>query len=213
MIPSIAVADVMISGEISVHGSQANDAFIISQGTNYKVANKSRLFGWEQEAQSSQESLGRAWIGTMSNETITEVNVLEINFTSGVAKNSNFEINVTDGNFANNTFMIVSSTPLTILPDGNVIGSSATLVFSLFSGNTVVKGIGPGITVGSFTISSGSHLYIGFIIPPQGGNSVPSGLLIPPPPPPPGPPAPIQATSSNGPVAGSFSVQFSLTET
>lgn len=214
MIPAVAVADVMISGDISVHGSQASDAFVISQGTNYKVANKSRLFGWVPQNQSPQESLGIAWIGTMSNETITEVNVLEINFTSGVAKNSNFVINITDGRFANNTFMIVSNSPLSIVSGGNVQSSGETLIFSLYSGNTVVNGTGLGITVGSFQVGSNSHLYIGFYIPPQGGNGMHSTPLISPPTPPapPGPPAPIPTDPLNGPVSGSFSVQFSLDE-
>jgi hypothetical protein len=213
MIPAVAVADVIISGEISVQGSQTGDAFIINQGPNYKVANISHLFGWIPDKQSSQETMGTLWIGTMSNETITDVNVLEINFTSGVLKNSNFKINVTGGNFAKNTFMVVSNGPLTILPDGNIVGSNNMLEFSLYSGNSVVTGNGPGITEGSFNVSSDSHLYIGFFIPPQGGNGLQNGPVLPqPPPPPPAPPSPIQPNLINGPVSVSLEVQFYLTE-
>jgi hypothetical protein len=214
MIPAVAVADVMISGDISVQGKQAQDAFMITTGPNYKTANMSHLFGWVPETTSLQESMGTAWIGTMSNETITEVNVLEINFTSGVAKNSNFEINVTNGHFANNTFMIVSSSPLSIVSGGNVQSSGETLIFSLYSGNTIVTGNGLGITSGSFQVNSNSHLYIGFYIPPQGGNGGHNGPLInpPTPPDPPGPPVPIPISPLNGPVSGSFSVLFSLVE-
>lgn len=213
MIPAVAVADVLISGEVTVQGSQSGDAFIINQGPNYKVANSSGLFGWIPEKQSPQEILGNGWIGTMPNETITEVNVLEINFTSGIAKNSNFEINVTGGHFANNTFMIVSNGPLSILPDGNLLGSNIMLEFSLFSGNSVVTGNAPGITEGGFTVNPGSHLYIGFVIPPQSGIGSQNGPMIPQPPTNPlAVPSPIQPNSLSNPVRSSFGVEFYLTE-
>ncbi|WP_393972063.1 hypothetical protein OXIME_000666 [Oxyplasma meridianum] len=223
MIPAIAVADVMVSGQILIQGLQTSDTFIINHGTNYQSANGSGLFGWIPEKQSPQETLGTVWLGMMSNETITEVNVLEINFTSGVAKNSIFQIDVRNGDFAKNTFMIVSTSPLTILPDGNILGSNM-LEFSLYSGNSVVKGFPIGITEGSFIVSSWTHLYVGFFIPPQDGNSFQNGLvnppeLLPPPPPPPTPPSPpnpvpppMPPNSQIYPISASFIVQFGLTE-
>ncbi len=210
LIPAVAIADVIITGNVSVQVSQGQYAFTINPGPNYNTANNSKFFGWRQQNQSPDKYLGTAWIGTISNETITEVNVLEINFSSSIQKNSVFVINVTDGRFANNTFMIVSTSPLTILPDGNIFGSSGTLIFSLYSGNSVVTGNYPGITVGSFSVSPSTHLYVGFYIPPQGGmGDLKNNNSPPPPPDPPSPPSPRSPDTLE---TGSFVVQFYLTD-
>ena len=46
VLPAVAVADVMITGSVSVLGSNVQDSFYLSEGSNYAVANQTGVLGF-----------------------------------------------------------------------------------------------------------------------------------------------------------------------
>ncbi|WP_297216058.1 hypothetical protein, partial [Thermoplasma sp.] len=90
VLPAVAVADVLVVGFSGGTGVQIGPQFYIQPGSNYMAANSSVGFGWHPNKYSSQEILGNMTIGYSTNETIYEINVLDINFTN--TQYSNFTI-------------------------------------------------------------------------------------------------------------------------
>ena len=158
VLPAVAVADVMLTAYINGNETPVSDHFFVQQGSNYANANTLAGFTWTPQMSSESEILGSITLGYMSNETITEVNVLDVNFTSLTAP-ATFNITVTVPNggsvFQADTYIYFSESPQTVTSPGESVSlSSATA-------NT-------GVTV-SFTVSAGSIIYIGFIVG-SGGN-------------------------------------------
>ncbi|MCY0851379.1 MAG: hypothetical protein OWQ34_01405 [Thermoplasma acidophilum] len=113
VLPAVAVADVMVVGFSGGNGHQVGPAFYIQPGSNYLAANETVGFGWHQDKVSSTEYIGNITIGYITNETIYEINVLDINFTNA--------------NYGNLTILVNITAPF---PSGSVIYlSNATFVF------------------------------------------------------------------------------------
>jgi hypothetical protein len=157
VLPAVAVADVMITGNVGVTGTHAKDQFWVQPGSNYAAANTTTGFGWHAKSMSESEILGNITLGYMSNETIYEINVLDINFTAGTG-NFNITVNVpSSGNdaFPSGTYMYFSESPFYF--DGTSIDSlSAVQTVNLAtSGNTLISFLG---------VTSSTTIYISFSV-------------------------------------------------
>ena len=160
VLPAVAVADVMLTAY--VHGSETStgDAFTVQQGPNYANANALTGFSWVSQVNSEIEFLGSATIGFMSNETITEVNVLDINFT-GLMGSATFSITVeVTSVFPSGSYIYISDTPQSLVnvPPGTnlaVSGSSVPLTFTVTDSSTIYIGfeVGSGAGGGTFQLN------------------------------------------------------------
>lgn len=159
LLPAVAVADVLIDGNFGASATPVNDAFYVQEGPNYANAHSLTGLTWKSHTNNESEVLGNLSIGYMSNETITEINVLDINFTGS----GTFYLNVTVPNvpgvlFSTGSIMYVSSSPETF-------GSLGTTIYLTNSGTTPL----------SFSVTSSTILYIGFVV---GPNSMGGSFLV-----------------------------------
>ena len=155
ILPAVAVADVMITGNFGGNGVAVPDQFYIQPGSNYAVANATAGFGWHAKTTSESEILGNITLGYMSNETIYEINVLDINFTAGT------------GTF--NLTVIVPVSPGTDFPEGTTMYLSESPFY--FAGTTIessghvdtINLATSGSTTVSFTgVTSSTTIYMAF---------------------------------------------------
>jgi len=154
VLPAVAVADVMITANVNGVGVHAKDQFWVQPGSNYASANATANFGWHAKKVSESEILGNITLGVMSNETIYEINVLDINFTAGTG---NFVIYVTvpsgsHSDFPAGTMMYFSESPFAFT-DG-VLTYSGTQ-----SANLAVTGT---YTITFDGVTSGTTIYVAF---------------------------------------------------
>ena len=165
VLPAVAVADVMLTAYINGSETQVNDAFFVQQGSNYANANALTGFTWTPHVNSESEILGAITLGYMSNETIYEVNVLDVNFT-GLMGSAYFNITVTIPNaatggtvFPTDSFIYITDTSQSVvhLPSSISlsVSGSTTLSFTVTSSSTIYIGfeVGSGAGGGSFYLS------------------------------------------------------------
>ena len=164
LLPAVAVADVLVNGNFSGSATQVGDSFYIQEGPNYANAHSLAGLTWTSVTTSESEVLGSVSLGYMTNETITEINVLDINFTGS----GTFYFNVTVPNvpgvvFSTGSTMYISSSPETFHAPGNSIALDSS-----------------GTTSMSFTVTSSTTLYIGFLVDPDsnGGTFTVSMNLV-----------------------------------
>ena len=164
VLPAVAVADVMLTAYINGNEAPASDAFFVQQGSNYANAHALTGFTWTSQVTSESEILGGITLGYMTNETIFEVNVLDINFT-GLMGSATFNITVTIPNsetggavFPTDSFMYITDTPQSVsqLPSAISLSTTGphTLLFTVTSSSTIYLGfaVGSGAGGGSFFI-------------------------------------------------------------
>ena len=160
VLPAVAVADVMITGYVNGAGVQASDAFVVQPGSNYASANASAGFGWHANKLSESEILGTIYLGVMSNETIYEINVLDINFTS--SGYFNLTVNVptilpgsgTGGSAFPSSSEIYFSTTAFTFSNGAISPTSSSMEASLASGGST--------TINFHHVTSGTTIYVAF---------------------------------------------------
>ncbi|MGC8609036.1 MAG: hypothetical protein ACP5UV_04095 [Thermoplasmata archaeon] len=129
VLPAVAVADVLVVGYAGGTGMQIGPAFYIQHGENYMAANQTVGFGWHQNKANSQEVLGNMVFGYSTNETISEINVLDINFTNANYGNFTIILNVNDPSptgsiiyFSNASFAFNGTEIAADPPGGPLIG-------------------------------------------------------------------------------------------
>jgi len=162
ILPAVAVADVMISGSASITVNSTSDLFQVGPGPNYGPAQNMGLFNWTSIPVSESEDLGALDVNFTSNQTVNEINVLEI---------SQFKI---DTSSANNYFNITIDQISSLAPGStfDVFASESPLVFSgpdYQTGTDVQSGslVGSGtITMSFHDVTSGTVIYIGFVVGP-----------------------------------------------
>ena len=110
VLPAVAVADVMITGSVSVHGSNVPNSSYLSEGPNYAVANQTGVFGFLQ-APSGVASLGTVDIEGMSNLTVSMINVLEFNY--NVNATGTIHITESSSHYPIGSYMAFSPSPMT----------------------------------------------------------------------------------------------------
>ena len=160
VLPAVAVADVMLTAYVTGGETTVGDAFYVQPGPNYANANALAGFAWTPHVSSESEILGTVTIGYMSNETITEINVLDVNFT-GLGSNSayfNITVNVTS-DFPTGSYIYISNSPqsLATLPSAISLSTfqSVTDKFMVSSTSTIFIGftVGSGAGGGTFLLS------------------------------------------------------------
>ena len=77
IIPSVAVADVMVSGTLTISQTMAVPPVHFEPGSNYNTANELGLITWTPNSPSG--SMGTIDLEGSTNQTVTLVNVLDLN--------------------------------------------------------------------------------------------------------------------------------------
>ncbi len=94
VLPAVAVADVLVVGYSGGTGVSTPSLFYIQPGSNYMAAQELTGFTYVSNKASTTEYVGNiSDLGIMNNETIYEVNVLDINFTKAVTSGT-FNISI-----------------------------------------------------------------------------------------------------------------------
>ena len=149
VLPAVAVADVMITGSIAVHGSQAPAMVYLSKGPNYATAASNSLFTFTNGSGAATATIGTVDLEGMANANVSLLNVLDLNYS--VHSSGKLWVNVSETGFPSGAFVELSSTQVTSL------SSSASGVYLL--GST-------GGPHGPFSVSSGSGTYyVSFFLP------------------------------------------------
>ncbi len=178
VLPAVAVADVLVVGYSGGTGVQASPLFYIQPGSNYMAANQTTGFGWHARSSSESEVIGNITLGVMTNETIFEINVLDINFTSSHPGTFNITVNVPSAKSD-------AATGTSAFPFGSTIYfSTAPFMFSGTSITTSSTGdlqyadlATPGSTPITFTgVSSSTTIYVAFEV---GSATIGSGAGAP----------------------------------
>ena len=156
VLPAVAVADVMVTGYVNGVGTQAPDAFWVQDGSNYASAHSAAGFTWTANSQSESEILGTITLGVMTNETIYEINVLDINFSA--PGYFNLTVNVPSAlpssgasDFASGTSIYFSTSPFSFV--NGAISPTSTQVSLSNSGVT---------TINFGSVSSSTTIYVAF---------------------------------------------------
>ena len=167
VLPAVAVADVMLTAYVDGNEVAISDAFFVQQGSNYASAHALTGFTWTPKMTSESEILGNATLGYMSNETIYEVNVLDVNFTGLGTNSAYFNITVTVPNsqitggavFPTDSFIYItdSQQSITHLPSSVSlsVSGSTTFNFMVTGSSTIFIGfeVGSGAGGGTFLLS------------------------------------------------------------
>jgi hypothetical protein len=181
ILPAVAVADVMITGQISLESMHHHTAFEFQPGPNYPAANSTDSIGW---MPTDGNTMGMLDLQGSLLVTTQMVNVIDLNITvSNAAAPASFMglyLNVSSSTFPVGTVMVIST---------SMIG------FSALTGTAVTHYVGTPIsvdasslaTVVAVDLSENPHMvltgfsptetfYFGFILPP--GYYAGAGALL-----------------------------------
>ena len=145
VLPAVAVADVMISGSVTITGTSTTP-FWFSEGPNYAAASGAGVITWTPSTGTST-SFGTVDLEGASNLSISMINVAEFHYTGSAA--GNFYFNFT-GDFPSGAFAVISSGPIT-----SELTSSS-------SGQVPLSGTYSAL----LPVSGAGVWYIGFYLPP-----------------------------------------------
>lgn len=182
ILPAVAVAEVMVQGNISVESTVGSPAFYAQPGSNYAAAQglmPSDTSIWASIADSPSEIIGTLTLPTMTNETVWGVNIIDVNFTSSIVS-GNFFINISVSTaFSSGSYLYISESPMTLsslsgatpLTGTTTIGSSG-VVYSASLTSTVTLSL-------EYTgVSHGTTIYFGFETSPNGLGTAPGAAEI-----------------------------------
>lgn len=155
ILPAVAVADVMITGNVSIVGTQNTPVFVIQPGPNYGAANAAGAIVWNAQAPAPPEGpapMASFDLEGIANQTTGLANVLDLNVTIGSGVNGILYVNFT-GDFPAGAMVWVTAAPASIGDVMNQLGSPQPLNSASFS----FTGPFPGGT---------TTYYISFYLPP-----------------------------------------------
>ena len=153
VLPAVAVADVMISGSISVLGSQAPEMVYLSAGPNYGTAHNNNLFTFTNGTGSPTATIGSIELEGMADANVSLLNVLYLNYS--VPTSGMLWVNVSETGFPSLAYVELSQNKQTSL------SPSAPGVYAL---NDIPAHNGP------ISVSQGyGTYYVGFFLPPYPG--------------------------------------------
>ncbi|MHB8359523.1 MAG: hypothetical protein ACYDCP_08505 [Thermoplasmataceae archaeon] len=169
IIPSVAVADVMITGTVNVQGSQTSDVFVFTPGSNAPQAG-----GFiSMSPTSSAPYMADIDLENNVSMSVFTINVLQVNFKSAPGT---FTLNVSISTpFPGDSIMYYSTSPMALSDFSGTTPSSITstapiptAASGIYELNIHSKASQTGVPL---TISSTlTHVYIGFYVS-GGGNS------------------------------------------
>lgn len=157
ILPAVAVADVMITGQISIVGTDNTPVFSIEQGPNYENAveigsielTTGALQYCDQGDHELTTTVSTIDLQGISNEATSMINVLELVINKGTGM---FYLNLTESTLPDGTLMYISPTMMT---------------FNDLMTNGVDIGIGNApVALAELTVTAGDVFYLGFYLPP-----------------------------------------------
>lgn len=171
ILPAVAVADVMITGNVGVNGTANTAVFTFHEGSNFQAADGSVQF----TDYSAGQTMAHIGFGMVSNQTTFIINVLEIHFKSTLAPGM-FYLNSTGiSYFPAGSMMYLSLSPMSFgdftytgLPGATpVVTNPAITSFSLSGPSTY-----------SSPVTGGTIIYIGFFTPAYDGLSTTGEMTL-----------------------------------
>ena len=153
VLPAVAVADVMITGSVSVLGSNVQDSFYLSEGSNYAAANATGVFGFT-PAHSGVASMGTINLEGMSNLRVSMINVLKFNY--NVNATGAIHITENSSHFPKGSYMTFSPNQMTSMLDPTPPNPAGIMYLNQVGGQEKL-----GIT----STSLHGTFYIGFYLP------------------------------------------------
>lgn len=169
ILPAVAVADVMITGNVSIVGTQNTPIFYLQPGPNYPSAHAIGAIDWSpvMEATYNSEQVGPLPMATfdlegIANQTTALANVLDLNITINQGVTGILYLNFT-GNFPAGALVWITSSQVTV--------------------NDVMSGVGgQPLNSASFTFSGPFNggtttYYISFYLPPSASYAGSTGTI------------------------------------
>ncbi len=177
ILPAVAVADVLVTGTLTLESYHHHTAFEFQPGPNYGAANSTNSIGWIAQPESTQGIMGTVDLeGSLYVQT-EMINVLDLNFTlSNPAAPASFMglyLNVSSSTFIPGTIMVISDYQVTFAgmeatPVTSYSVGDPAIALSVGSPHTNIVAVdlsqNPHLLITSF--APGQTLYISFILPP-----------------------------------------------
>lgn len=120
ILPAVAVADVMITGNVSIVGTQNTPVFYLQPGPNYPSANAIGAINWNPQiigeptvAVNQPLPMATFDLEGISNQTTALANVLDLNVTIAAGVNGVLYVNFT-GDFPTGTLVWITSSMATV---------------------------------------------------------------------------------------------------
>ncbi len=172
ILPSVAIADVMISGSIGVNGTSNTAVFTYVPGTNFQAADGS--VSWN-AYHTANAYMGDLKFAKVSNQTTFIINVMEIQFQAGLAPGTFYLNSSIFSPFIVGSMMYLKLSPIafsdftyTGLPGATPsVVNPAVTAFQLQTDNTF-----------STPVSGGTTIYIGFFTPAYDGQAVTGEITL-----------------------------------
>lgn len=171
IMPAVAIADVMITGNVAIHGTNNSNTFWLEKGSNFQTADGS--VAWN--AYSSGNYMGDLRFAEVTNQTTFIINVMEIHFVSSLPT-GNFYLNSTVSSaFVSGSTMYLSLSPMSF-SDFSYSGLPGAVPVITNPAVTAFPLSGPQ----SFTtpVDGSTIIYIGFFTPPYDGASTLGELFL-----------------------------------
>lgn len=174
ILPAVAVADVLITGQVGITGTTNNSVFHFEIGPNFYQADDYIQFTANPEGQ----TMAHMGFDMAYNQTVLAINVLEIVFSAGASPGI-FYLNLTGlstATYPDGSYMYVSTSLMNfsdfLAPNSYASPGSPVvpIVLHVPSGNTV--------TSGPINVTGGSVLYIGFYLLGAGPSPETAELLV-----------------------------------
>ena len=186
ILPAVAVADVMITGEISLEGNHHHTAFEFQPGPNYYAANMSNSIGWmpaQGDTMGTLDLQGSIFVYTYM------INVIDLNTTvsnpAAPAQSKVLYLNVSSSTLPAGTIMTISTSEITF---AQLWGTPVTT----YTGTPIPVDTSSTSTVVAVDLSQNPPLaippigpsdtfYLGFILPPgtyQGTGATLTGQFV-----------------------------------
>lgn len=166
VLPGIVVADVLITGQALMTGTQNDAQFYFTKGPNYATASGSGYIHFEPNPTSATHKLAEIDFQGAGNQSIFAINMLEVNFASGVS--GTFYLNFTGVTaFPAGCTVYLSSYAVTY-DDFDGVGSATVAPTTIGPAvlTSVELNIPSGTTVStSWTVTGSSAIYISFYFP------------------------------------------------
>jgi hypothetical protein len=172
ILPAVAVADVMITGNVGVNGTHNNAAFWFAKGSNFQTADGS--ISWNPYT-GAHSTMGDLKFATVSNQTTFIINVMEIQFTSTLPPGMFYLNSTVSSPFVAGSVMYLSLSPLSFsdFSYSGLPGAVPTVVnpgvysFPLDSAQSY-----------STAVDGSTVIYIGYFTPAYDGIGVTGELLL-----------------------------------
>lgn len=156
VLPAVAIADVMITGNFTIQSGTNNVAWYIQHGPNYAKANEVGAIYWYPS--DGPNSMGELDLQGMQYGDTWMINVLDLNLSlspTAIPGTFSLFVNVSDSTFPAGTIMAISTEPITF---AQLMGASVTHYSA--GDPSIVVNAGSSSTLILVDLSENPHLVI-----------------------------------------------------